>query len=159
MACEEYIKSMIEVLQKKSNILRDILDLTSSQTNAITYENLEMLEKLIHEKQVRINNIEPLDERFNTTFLELKAKLNIKSMEQLNNKNICGVKDLKEATSEILEIVAEISIIEKQNNAMILKLMEKNKTEIKNIVHGKKALSAYTPRPFNSPPYYIDKKK
>ncbi len=159
MASEEYPKSMVDILRKKYKLLTDILHLTGSQTNAINNEEFETLEKLIHDKQVRINCIEPLDKRFNTIFLELKTKLNIESMEQLKNKNINGIKDLKEATSRILEIIAEISVLEKQNNGIMLKLMEKNMNEIKNIAQGKKALSAYTSYSFNSPSYYIDKKK
>ncbi|HOJ12390.1 MAG TPA: flagellar protein FlgN [Clostridiales bacterium] len=159
MTSEEYLKSMVEILKKKYDLLKEILDLSRSQTYAITDEEFETLEKLIHGKQTVINCIEPLDERFNALFLELKTRLDIKSMEQLNNKNIHGKKDLKEATSKILEIVAEISLIEKQNNEMMQKLMKKSKKEIKNIVQGKKALSAYISHPFNSPSYYIDKKK
>jgi hypothetical protein len=159
VASEEYIKSMVEVLKEKYKLLMDILQLTGSQTNAINNEEFETLEKLIHDKQIRINCIEPLDKRFNTIFLELKTELNIESMEQLNNKNIQGIKALKEATSKVIEIIAEISVIEKQNNEIMLKLMEKSKKEIKNITNGKKALSAYTPHPLNSPSYYIDKKK
>ncbi|NSW90485.1 MAG: flagellar protein FlgN [Firmicutes bacterium] len=159
MTCEEYIKEMIEILWKKYALLRDILDLTSSQTNAITNEELEILEKLVQEKQTRIDSIEPLDKRFSALFLELKEKLKIKSIEQLGNRNLHGARDLKEVTSKVLEIIAEIGVIEKQNNEIMLKLMDKSKKQIKNIIHGRKALSAYTSSSLNSLSYYIDKKK
>lgn len=135
------------------------MDLTTSQTRNINDGDFKKLEKLIQAKQTQINCIEPLDERLNTIFLKLKDKLNIESMEQLNNKSVRGIRELKEETSKTLEIITEISLIEKQNNEMMLKLMEQNKREIKNIAHGKKAVSAYTHHSSDVPSYYIDKKK
>ena len=130
MASEEYIKSMVEVLKEKYKLLMDILQLTGSQTNAINNEEFETLENLY---MINRLGLIVLNHWINglIQFFELKTELNIESMEQLNNKNIQGIKALKEATSKVIEIIAEISVIEKQNNEIMLKLMEKSKKEIK----------------------------
>ena len=163
MTSSEYVKEtidiMIGILSEKYEILKDILDLTISQTNAINNEEFGTLEKLVHEKQVKINLIEPLDERFSTTFTGLKDKLGIKSIEQLGSSNIKGAKDLREFTMKVLGIIAEIGVIEKQNNEMMSKIIDESKKQIKSIIHGKKAISAYSRNPESPPSYYIDKKK
>lgn len=159
MTSSEYVKEMIEILNKKYKILKDILGLTTSQTNAINNEEFDVLEKLVHKKQVKINLIEPLDERFNFIFAELKDKLGIKSMKQLTGCNIQEARDLKELTIKVLGIIAEIGVVEKQNNEMMLKIIDESKKQIKSIIHGKKALSAYSNNSTSPPSYYIDKKK
>ncbi|HOJ11383.1 MAG TPA: flagellar export chaperone FlgN [Clostridiales bacterium] len=180
MTIEEYINQLDDLLEEKYESLIEILSLTRLQSDALEKEDVAALEKLVEEKQVKINKINLLDEKFSRIFEQVKRQfaidrideldeskeLNITGAKNLNitgvkSLNITGVKSLKGKTSKILDIINnEISVLEKKNNESILELMNRYKMEFKNIVSGKKALSAYNNNfSTHTPSFYIDKKK
>lgn len=156
---EKYIDRLTEILHKKQVLLQDILGFTKSQTAAIDEESLEKLQKLIEDKQVRIETIDKLDEEFNVYFQRLKSTLKINSLAELDVVGSPKAIELKAATSGILKLITDIADIEKVNNEKSQKLLKNFGNEIKNLNQNKKVNSAYTPAPFKLPSYFIDKKK
>mgnify|MGYP000875206075 CR=1 FL=1 len=159
MAAGELIGNLVQISNQKYAIFEEILDLTNSQTGAIASEDFELLGNLIQEKQKRITQVEPLDEQFNSLYSKLKEELGVSSMEQLTGNDVPGITELKNIISKLLEIIDQISEVEKRNNDSMKTLLENNKKQIKDVVYGKKALLAYSNKSYESPSYFIDKKK
>ena len=161
---EKYIERLNELLQKKKALLLDILTLTQAQTEAITEEGLDGLNKLIDDKQAIIDGINKLDEEFGTYYQRLKSTLGITRLDQLDAAKLeggasDGAKQLKSLTAEILDVVRDISEIEKVNSQKSNKLLGQFGNEIKKINQGKKANNAYKSGAASAPSYFIDKKK
>ncbi|NLB79985.1 MAG: flagellar protein FlgN [Clostridiaceae bacterium] len=158
-SAERYFDRMVEILDKKRQLLEDMLALTQAQTQVITAETLDKLKELIDEKQEKIEAIDMLDEEFSVYFERLKTTANVKKLGDIDAKLFPGAKRLKERTGEILKLVDSISEIEKSNNHKSKKLHEELGSEIKKINQGKRINNAYNPSPSNPTAYFLDKKK
>ncbi|NLB78680.1 MAG: flagellar protein FlgN [Clostridiaceae bacterium] len=158
-SAEKYFDRMVEILDKKRQLLEDMLALSKAQTPVITAETLDKLKGLIDEKQEKIEAINILDEEFSVYFERLKTTANVKKLDDIDAKAFPGAKALKERTGEILKLVEGISQIEKSNNDKSKKLHEELGSEIKKINQGKRINNAYNPSPSNPAAYFLDKKK
>ncbi|HHW01027.1 MAG TPA: flagellar protein FlgN [Clostridiaceae bacterium] len=160
MQPEEYIKRMTELSQKKYALLKEMLLFTKSQTAAIADENMKNLERLIQNKQERIEGIDKLDDEFKSCFMQLKQALNVDKLDEIKDMKISGVKELQDVIGQITEILKEISEIEKKNSDEIKKKMAATAVEIKKINQSKTINSAYKSSPQSMvPSYFIDKKR
>lgn len=164
MTLEQYIGRLKGLLEKKKALLLDVLSLTQAQTEAITDEGMEGLDKLINDKQWIIDGINKLDEAFETDYQSLKSLLGITQTEQLDVAKLEGsalesARQLKALTAEILNIVRDISEREKVNSEKSNKLLEQYGNEIKKLNQGKKANNAYKAASSSAPSYFLDKKK
>ncbi len=164
MLPEQYIEILNGLLSKKKAILLDILTLTGAQSDAITEDGMDRLDRLIKEKQLKIDEIDKLDEEFEANCKKLKASLGISSLDQLDAERlggdaIKGAKRLKSQTTEILDVIRNISEMEKVNGLKSKRLLDHFGSEIKKINQGKKANNAYKSGPYNVPSYFVDKKK
>jgi len=156
---EKYIERLIDILKKKHVLLRSILSLTQAQSSQINEDSIEELQKLIDEKQHVIDDINKLDEEFSVYFVRLKTTLKINSLDELNAAEVEGTRHLKEITAGIINLITEISEIEKTNDDKSKEVLGKLGGEIKKINQGLKVNSTYSPRPANTASYFIDKKK
>ena len=161
---EKYIRQLNELLQKKKVLLLDILTMTKAQTEAIAEDSLDNLNNLINSKQLKIDEIDKLDEDFGTCCSSLKSTLGISNLDQLDAAKLGGAasegaKQLKGLTAGILDVIRSISDIEKVNSQKSNKLLEQFGNEIKKINQGKKANNAYKPGYVSAPSYFLDKKK
>jgi hypothetical protein len=156
----EYVQRLIEASLKKYALIQELLVLTNKQAEKITEDSVSEFESLVDKKQVKMNEVDKLDEEFNVYFQRLKQTLKISSLDELTGADIKGIKELKEAVSNIMLVLNEINTIELQNNIKAKKLLNQFGAEIKKINQGKKANSIYNPVPIGKPPsYFIDKKK
>ena len=156
---EKYVGRLIDLLKKKHVLLHSLLSLTQSQSDQINEESIEILQRLIDEKQLVIDDINKLDDEFNVYFSRLKSTLKINSLDELNAAGLDGARHLKEITAGIINLIKEISQLEKDNNEKSTELLNYLGGEIKKINQGKKMNNSYTSRPINTTAYYIDKKK
>lgn len=156
---EKYIKKLIDSLKKKYVLLRSILSLTQAQSSEINENAVEKLQKLIDEKQNTIDEINKLDDEFDACFTRLKNALKVNSLDELDAVGIEGAKHLKEITADIINLIKEISEIEKANNLKSEELLNNLRSEIKKINQTKTINNAYGSRPGNKAAYFIDKKK
>lgn len=164
MIPDQYFGRLSELLQKKKGLLGEILELTGKQTEAITEDGLDSLNKLIDEKQQKIDAIDKLDEEFQVYFQRLKSTAGISGLEQLDASKLEGVaaegaRQLKGLTAEIMDIIRAIGEIEKENSEKSQKLLSHFSGEIRKINLGKHANNAYKPAPYSTPSYFLDKKK
>lgn len=158
-SAEKYFERMIEILRNKRNLLSEMLDLTQEQANVIKSDTLSVLQKLIEEKQARIDAIDKLDEEFSVYMGRLKTTTRVKSLEELDASSYPAAAQLKGITGEILELIKKISEIEKLNSNKSKELLSDLGGEIKKINQGKKVNKAYSPEPISTPSYFMDKKK
>lgn len=157
---ERYIERLIEISRKKHSCLQDMVLLTMAQSEAINEDGLEGLQKLIDDKQKKIEDINKIDEDFNVYFTRLKQQFKINSLSELKAPNIKGVKELQQLIKQIMDLLNEINAIEKQNSDKARKLLDNLGSQIKRINEGKRVSSAYSTDPSSRPPsYFIDKKK
>lgn len=159
MTPDKYVDRLIEILQKKKVFLQGMLVLTEAQSGTISEDGLDRLQKLIEEKQLKIDAIDKLDGEFNVFFQRLKTSIKIKSLEELDITGIPAAKQLKSITGEVMEIISQIGELERQNSEKSKKLLNFLGSEIKKINQGKKVNNAYAPPPTGIPSYFIDKKK
>ena len=156
---EKYIDRLIDKLKKKHVLLRSILSLTQAQSSQINEDSIEELQKLIDEKQHVIDDINKLDEEFSVYFSRLKTTLKINSLDELNAAGVEGTRHLKEITAGIINLITEISEIEKANDDKSKEVLGKLGGEIKKLNLGKKVNTMYASKPANTASYFIDKKK
>ena len=158
----EYIERLNELLEKKKALLADILGITRAQTEAVTEDGMAGLSDLIKNKQLKIDEINKLDEEFGIYYQRLKSTLEISRMDQIDAEKLDGAaqaRRLKELTAEILDVIRDIAVIERENSRKSKKLLEKFGNEIKKINQGKRANNAYKPGAFGVPSYFVEKKK
>lgn len=160
----KYMELLNNLLSEKKAVLLDILALTEAQSDAITEDGMDRLDGLNKGKQLKIDEIDKLDEEFEANCEKLKASLGISRLDQLDTAKlgddaIKDAKQLKSQTAEILDVIRNISEMEKDNSLKSKRLLDHFGSEIKKINQGKKANNAYKPEPYNVPSYFLDKKK
>lgn len=155
------IERVIEASNKKYKCLQDIILLTMAQTEAISEEGMDGLDKLISEKQIKIDEINKIDEDFEKHLNLLKQKLGVNKLDEINNLPLKGTKELKQITEQIMELLTEINKLEKQNHEKAKSLLDEFGAKIRQIRDGKKLNNAYyNPGAGLTPPaYFLDKKK
>lgn len=159
VSLEKYVDRLIEIQGKKKVLLQGLLELTEAQTKAINEEDIDQLNKLIDQKQLRIDDISKLDEEFGVYFARLKMSQKVSSLDELDMTGVRGAKELKATTSNLVQLITSISIIEKQNSEKSNKLLIELGSEIKKINQNKKVNNVYSPIQVKTPSYFIDKKK
>lgn len=154
------IERVIEASNKKYNCLQDLILLSMAQTEAISEEGMDGLKKLINEKQVKIDEINKIDEEFAVYFDLLKQKLGVSKLDDIKSFDIRGAKELKQIIGQVMELLSEINEIEKQNNDKAKGLLDDLGMKIRQIREGKKLNNVYNPGSGAIPPaYFVDKKK
>ena len=159
-----YIEILNNSLENKHDLLKDMLDTTKLQSLAIAKEDMKELEKLAESKQLIINNIDQLDDKFSMVFSQFKKQFEdetpIEKPSDLYHLDIPQSRKLKENTGNVIKLINEIINLEKENKEKLLVSMSKYKNELKNITFGKKAVSSYNnPYSLNNQSHFIDKKK
>lgn len=131
-----------------------------AQTEAINIEGMDGLKKLISDKQVKIDEINKIDEEFGVYFARLKQKLGINKLEEIKSSDLKGAKELQQTIGQIMELLKEINELEKHNNEKAKGFLNDLGAKIRQIKEGKKLSNAYSPGTgLRQPSYFIDKKK
>lgn len=154
------IERIIEASNKKYNCLQDLVLLTMAQTEAISEDGMDGLKNLINEKQIKIDEINKIDENFGVYFDLLKRKLGISRLDEIKTSELKGAKELQLIIGQVMDILKEINELEKRNNEKAKSLLDDLGAKIRQIQEGKKLNNVYNPGSGMRPPaYYVDKKK
>ncbi len=157
--CDDNVVKMQELLNKKKEALKIIYNLTLKQKNDIDTNEGANLEKYIDDKQIEIDKIDNIDKGFSMIFEDLKKRLNIESMEELDTGNYSDFKIIKEQIKGLMEIAHKTMALERENKDALEILIDNVKNDIKQVSLGKKSISAYEKQSTNTDGIYIDKKK
>jgi FlgN protein. len=143
MEADRYILELNRLLTEKQALLKEILELTRRQKEAISKDDLNKLEILLAKKQTRMNAVDKLDCQFLELSESLKNELGINSLEELASKGIPGTGELKASTSAVLDILREIKKIDDENIAAVEREMADVKRKLNQASNYRKVRSAY----------------
>lgn len=154
-----YIKIMIDSLQKKVTILDKIIEVNEKQTGIITNikKNMADYEASLDEKQLLIDELNLLDEGFQTLYNRIQEEI-------VNNADLHKneIKEMQRYISLITEKSVEIQTKEEKNRQVISQQFSSFRQEVKKFKQNKKATSQYynTMQKTNYiTPQFLDKKK
>lgn len=158
---EECTQKVMEASNRKYSCLQQLLELTKAQSAVINEESMDGLEKIIGEKQVIIDEINKIDTEFEGYFSLLKKKLGVEKLSDIKPSEAEPFAfELKQVTSQIMELLDEMNILEKNNNDKAKALLDDLGLKIRQIRQGKKLGSVYNSASEMVPPaYFVDKKK
>lgn len=159
MEPQVYLSRLNEILIKKQALLREILDLTRQQKEALASDSLDELEILIAKKQTKMDAVDKLDEQFVVYLEGLKRRLGIKTLDELPAWRIPGATELKENTAAILDVLREIKALDDENTASVKSKMAVLKDKIKQSNDFRKVSAAYLQPGHNLASPYFDQKK
>lgn len=160
MNADQYIQKLLELSDKKLNGLRKILKLTEEQSNVITEDNTEELQRVIELKQQQMDMIDELDQAFEVYYSRLKSLMGVQSLEELKMSELNGASELKQIVTSVYDIIKQIQKLEDLNNKKARDILDKLSSEIRQIKQAQKVNNGYNMKgnlPQQS--YYFDKKK
>jgi methyl-accepting chemotaxis protein len=156
---EEFVDRLIVAAEKKYSLLKGVLFISQAQTRHINEDSIEGLQKLIGEKQSKIDEINKIDEAFDVYFRRLKQMLGVTRLDEIKASEISGIGKLQDAVGSIMTTINEISEIEKLNNKKAGEVLGSLANKVKLVNQGKQLNNAYMPGPVKAPSYFFDKKK
>lgn len=137
---KEYIKILIESLQKKEKILNDLYDLSIKQAEAVKVEDPDWDEftLIVDKKGTLIDSINSLDEGFDTLFGKVKSEL-----ETNKDKYTSEISQLKVLVKSVTEKGADLEALERRNKDLIEQSFARSRQKIKQSKVGTQAAMQY----------------
>ncbi len=159
MEINNYLKQLIEISERKLELIKDLYMFSYKQNEAIKSGRFEEVTQLVEEKQRKMDIIDKLDEQFVYNAGMLKKKLSVDSFERLNDFNLPGTKELKEIVGKIQEQLKAIKALDDENTRLVKKELKETGEKINHTNTFKQVDRAYNPVTPKIPSYYFDKKK
>ncbi len=160
MNADQYIQKLFELSEKKLDGLRMILKLTQEQSNIITEENTEELQRIIDQKQQEMDAIDELDQAFEVYYSRLKSLLGIQSLEEIRISDLTGSAELKQIITSIYDITKKIQNLEAINNRMVRDILNRLSGEIRQVKQNQMVNNGYNiGNKLPQQSFYFDKKK
>lgn len=160
MNADQYIQKLLELSEKKLNGLRQILKLTEEQSNVITEDNADELQRIIDLKQQQMDIIDEFDQAFEVYYSRLRSVLGVQSLEEIRMSELNGAAELKQIVTTIYDITKQIQSLEGMNNKKVKDILNRLSSEIRQVKQGQVVNNGYnigSKLPQQS--YYFDKKK
>lgn len=156
---DNYIKIMIDSLQKKVIILDQIIAVNKKQANIITdiKKNMIEYEASLDEKQLLIDELNVLDEGFQSLYNRIQSE--VINHSDAHKKEI---KEMQRYIALITEKSIEVQSEEEKNRQVISQQFSQFKQEVNRFKQSRKATSQYynTMQKTNYiAPQFLDKKK
>lgn len=155
---DKIINKLINLSDKKYELLDELLSLTEKQTAVIEIADIDGLNLLIDRKQEKLDIIKQLDIQFEAIVSDLKTLYEVNSLDELEVECL-GIIDLKQTIARIMSLLREISKLESLNKEKILAEKDKLQEKICNAATGKKAVQQYGSFASYTNPYFLDKMK
>ncbi len=160
MTNQEYTRMMVESLDKKVELLKQLQGLNLEQKNILEdYDSLpEELDENMDKKSAIIDRLDKMDEGFQSLFDKVK--------EELDNKREAYAEDIRcmqELIKEITDLSADVQAKEMRNKELAKKRFSHVRNQIRETKHGQKAVASYYASMMNNTGYegsqFWDKKK
>lgn len=154
-----YINIMIESLQKKIIVLDKIMSVNIKQAEMIHDIKMNMAdyEKTLDEKQVLIDELNLLDDGFQTLYGRVEHEISAHK-----NEYVQEIKEMQNCITLITDKSVEIRKVEEKNRQIISQQFTMFKTEVKKYKQNKRAAGQYydTMQKTNYiSPQFLDQKK
>lgn len=154
-----YINIMRDSLQKKIIVLDKIMAVNRKQTEIIKdiKTNMADYEKTLDEKQVLIDELNLLDEGFQTLYTRVEQEISAHK-----NEYVEEIKEMQKCIALITDKSVEIQEVEEKNRQIISQQFSLFKQEVKKFKQNKRAAGQYydTMQKTNYiSPQFLDQKK
>lgn len=136
-----YISVLHSSLRKKLELIKDILQLTKEQSKILNKETVDTddFDRLISEKEVKINEVLEIDRGFQTVFGKISSV--VKESPQQYRQQIL---EMQNYIRTITDIGIEIENLEQKNKEKFNKFLASKRHDIKDFkVSNKTAVSYY----------------
>lgn len=154
-----YISILKESLQKKIEVLDEILKLNELQKESVSEEkfNEEKFEESFERKDICIAELNKLDSGFESVFKHVKEKID-------SNPEMykADVEEFKKLISEITEKSMEVQLSEKRNEKLVFSKLSEERTKIRQSKNANKVATDYYKNMSKVnviEPQFLDKKK
>lgn len=155
---QTYIGLLAEILKKKIEVLKLLMDLSVQQEQILTAEAFDedLFLTTIDQKDEQINRLNTLDEGFDKIYNGVKEELSVDKVSYTSE--ILLMKDL---ITEITDMSVKLQAIEKRNKEKLEKVLVEKRKEIKNFrVSNQTATNYYKTmaQQHEAQSYFYDKK-
>lgn len=140
-ARKTYILLLVEILQKKVQVLNILIQLTTNQHDLIASSDVindEEFLKLITLKEEKIIHLTSLDEGFDKLYLSVKEELMAGK-----EKYIAEITSLKELIADITDLSVNLQTMEKRNKSQLDMYFATMRKKIKNSRLSNKTVANY----------------
>ena len=156
---EQMLHRLVNLLEEKMIAMESIQALTLKQKEDIE-ENLgDNINSFIDKKQVEIDKINTIDEKFEDIVKKIKVELGIESLEQIDADRFPQLKVIRKKTEEIRDLANSIMKLEEYNKNKIIEIIDQIKNDLKTVKLGQKSVKAYEKPNIHVGGIYIDRKK
>lgn len=156
----ELIEGMIEENQKKLKLIEEVLELSKKQEVSLASGSYNSLLDQIRMKQELMDRIDGIDRDFYGCFVQLKAVLDVDSLELIDREAYPGILQLKTLVAAIMERLSMLQEMDTKNNAVVQEEIDRVKMEMKSLSNQVKANKVYTANRSNdSSGFFVDSKK
>ncbi|SHH20939.1 flagellar export chaperone FlgN [Tepidibacter thalassicus] len=166
MNIRELINFLIQITQKKYNLMNEIYEISKMQKIELENNNVDLLLRHVEEKQEKIEEVNELDKKFYSIYIKLKEELGIIDIENIDTKKYPEIKELKNQVGNILDVIKKIDELDKINNNKVKEELDKVKEELnkvrnnkKNLKNGARAYKGYNSRYNHAQGVFVDYKK
>lgn len=143
MSTKNIINELVQISKTKYRHMQIILGIQKNLSKYIELDKTQNIAKQIELKDKYLHNVDKTDVTFYNLFNELKKKLDIDTLDEIDATKYPQLRELKKTVVEILKLNEDIDIIDKKN----IKSLEKHRNEISNklkgIKQGRQASKAY----------------
>jgi len=158
------VNSLIQYLNEKQGILRDLLRFTMDQKTLLAASDeldMEAFTLLLTERGKLMEAADQLDTLFLEAFQSLKDHLGIKSMEELPAGEVARdqVQALQSQVQQVQQLLQAIQQVDDENRETMKRQMAVLKKEITQVQQGKKAIHGYANTKQPQPSLFMDQKE
>lgn len=153
-----YLQIMIDSLKKKKDILIKIVSLNEKQNEILSKEELnqDAFENNMHEKGECIDELEKLDEGFQSVFDRIKEELSSNKQLYFNE-----IETMKKLIKEVTELGAKVEVQEVRNKVKVEAMFRKQRQEHKEAKRSASMAKSYYQNMsrINDEPQFMDTKQ
>lgn len=137
---KEYIKILIESLQKKEKVLTDLYGLSLEQAEVVKVEepDWDRFTQIVDKKGTLVDSVNSLDEGFETLFERVKEELSLNK-----DKYVAEITQLKILVKSVTEKGADLEALERRNKDLIEQSFARSRQKIKQSKIGTQAAVQY----------------
>lgn len=158
MESKNYLQMMIDSLQMKINILEEVVKLNEEQTAFATTDTVseDAFQANMERKGELIDNLERLDEGFDSVFKRIEEELN-QNKEQYTNE----IKQLKLLITQVTDLGMKVEAQEARNKVLIQNKFTQMRQDIQTAKRSTKMANTYyqNMNKLSYEPQFMDKKK
>lgn len=158
MSAENYLQIMMESLVKKREILTELVVLNDEQEKIVSKQEFDEADfnKNVADKAELIDELDKLDDGFNSLFERVKEQLNAD-----RSSYAVQIKTMQELIRDVTELAAKVEAKEQRNKTLVENTFASMRKQISNARRSTQMANTYykSMNKLNYEPQFMDKKK